>query len=105
MLADMTLSRLGWAFNLWGPDANGVWAFGGGIIWVIGAAMVLLAGLVFLPTSTVATFGVAERIVQTFLHEPVDAGLHVHWHIKPQIGEVVAHNNPGPFFMVADRKL
>src|ERR1700730_14965378 len=35
MVADMTLSRLGWAFQLWGPDDHRVWAFGGGIIWVI----------------------------------------------------------------------
>jgi uncharacterized membrane protein len=59
MVADMTLSRLGWAFYLWSPDANGVLALGGGIIWVIGAAMVLLAPLVFLPTSAVVAFGVA----------------------------------------------
>ncbi len=28
MLADMTLSRLGWAFYLWGPDKQGVWVSG-----------------------------------------------------------------------------
>ena len=32
MLADMTLSRLGWAFHLWSPDAQGRWALGGGIL-------------------------------------------------------------------------
>ncbi len=59
MAADMTLSRLGWAFQLWGPNDKGVWDLGGGIIWVIGAAMVLLSGLVFLPTSAVGALGVA----------------------------------------------
>lgn len=59
MLADLTLSRLGWAFQLWSADEKGVWDMGGGIIFVIGAAMVLLSPLVFLPTSAVAALGVA----------------------------------------------
>jgi uncharacterized membrane protein len=77
MAADLTLSRLGWAFYLWVPDANGVWGFGGGIIWVIGAAMVLLSGLVFLPTSAVAAFGVAVIALHNLLDGKSAADLHL----------------------------
>ncbi len=77
MLLDMTLSRLGWAFYLWSPDANGVWALGGGIIWVIGAAMVLLSVLVFLPTSAVAAFGVAVIAFHNLLDMKKAADLHL----------------------------
>jgi uncharacterized membrane protein len=58
MLLDLTLSRLGWAFFLWKPDEHGVWGLSGGIIWVIGAAMVLMSALVFLPTAAVAAVGI-----------------------------------------------
>jgi uncharacterized membrane protein len=96
MLADMTLSRLGWAFQLWSPDAQGNWAFGGGIIWVIGAAMVLLAVLVFLPTAAVAAFGVAVIAFHNLLDGKSAADLHPDlpqwvWAIlhDPRGGEVV----------------
>src|SRR5579872_1659684 len=69
MLLDLTLSRLGWAFRLWVPDEHGAWGLSGGIIWVIGAAMVLMAGLVFLPTAAVAAFGIAV----VALHNLLDA--------------------------------
>jgi uncharacterized membrane protein len=62
MLVDLTLVRLGWVFNFdYRTTLHGesVWMFGGGIIWVIGANMVLLAPLVFLPTSAVAVCGIA----------------------------------------------
>jgi uncharacterized membrane protein len=35
------------------------WDFGGGVLWAIGWCMVFMAGLIFLPTSAVATLGVA----------------------------------------------
>jgi uncharacterized membrane protein len=95
MLADMTLSRLGWAFYLWAPDAQGVWGFGGGIIWVIGAAMVLMAGLVFLPTSGVAALGVAVIAFHNLLDGKSAADLHLPewvWGIlhDPRGGEISA---------------
>jgi uncharacterized membrane protein len=77
MLADLTLSRLGWAFYLWSPDDHGLWALGGGIIWVIGAAMVLLAGLVWLPTAAVAAFGVAVIGFHNLLDGTSAADLHL----------------------------
>jgi uncharacterized membrane protein len=95
MLADLTLSRLGWAFYLWGQDPQGTWALSGGIIWVIGAAMVLLAGLVFLPTSAVAAFGVAVIAFHNLLDGKSAADMHLPewvWGIlhDPRGGEVVA---------------
>jgi uncharacterized membrane protein len=77
MVADMTLSRLGWAFYLWGPNDHGVWELGGGIIWVIGAAMVLMAVLVWLPTSAVASFGVAVIALHNLLDTKKAADLHL----------------------------
>jgi uncharacterized membrane protein len=77
MVADMTLSRLGWAFQFWSPDDHGVWGLGGGIIWVIGAAMVLMAVLVFLPTSAVAAFGVAVIAFHNLLDTKTAADLHL----------------------------
>jgi uncharacterized membrane protein len=94
MLADVTLSRLGWAFYLWSPDAQGVWGVGGGIIWVIGAAMVLMAGLVFLPTSAVAAFGAVVIAFHNLLDGASAVDLHLPqwiWGIlhDPSGGEVV----------------
>jgi uncharacterized membrane protein len=94
MLADLTLSRLGWAFYLWGPDPQGMWALGGGILWVIGAAMVLLAPLVFLPTSAVAVLGVAVVAFHNLLDGKSAEDLHLPqwiWGVlhDPRGGEVV----------------
>ncbi len=94
MVADLTLSRLGWAFSLWSPDEHGVWFFGGGIIWVIGAAMVLQAGLVFLPTSAVAAFGVAVLAYHNLLDDTSASDLHLPpwlWGIlhDPRGGEIL----------------
>lgn len=50
---ELTVIRLSWMFN---------WSWyehGGGVFWAIGLAMVVLSGLVFLPTSVVAIFGVS----------------------------------------------
>jgi uncharacterized membrane protein len=72
-----------------------MWALSGGIIWVIGAAMVLLAGLVFLPTSAVAAFGVAVIAFHNLLDGKSAADMHLPewvWGIlhDPRGGEVVA---------------
>ncbi len=54
---------LGWEFNF---DYSHV---GVGVLWAIGWSMVVLSGLVFLPTPLVALFGVA----MIFLHNSLDA--------------------------------
>jgi uncharacterized membrane protein len=77
MLADMTLSRLGWAFHLWSPNDQGVWELGGGILWVIGAAMVVLSGLVFLPTAALATVGVTLIAFHNLLDGKSAADMHL----------------------------
>src|SRR5205807_3066574 len=51
---DLTLVRLGWNFNL-----DYARELGGGVVWAIGWSMVVLSGLVFLPLSAVAVFGLA----------------------------------------------
>lgn len=53
MLIEFTLVRLGWTFSL---DVN---AFVTQVIWVIGASMVVLAGLIHLPRWAIATLGIA----------------------------------------------
>jgi uncharacterized membrane protein len=54
VLLELTVIRLGWAFNL---DYAGLqWVQ---VIWVIGISMVVLAGLIHLPLPGIAAFGVA----------------------------------------------
>jgi len=53
IVLEFTVVRVGWSFDLhFGWPALQV-------IWAIGASMVVLSGLVFLPTSAVAAFGIA----------------------------------------------
>lgn len=59
---EVTLIRLSWMFN-WDPYSNGA-----GVFWSIGWSMVLLAPLVFLPTSAVAAYGV----IMIALHNTMD---------------------------------
>ncbi|HET8772349.1 MAG TPA: heparan-alpha-glucosaminide N-acetyltransferase domain-containing protein [Thermoanaerobaculia bacterium] len=53
VLLELTLLRFAWTFNF--DYANFTFA---GVIWVIGWSMVILAGLVFLPTPAVGAIGV-----------------------------------------------
>ena len=53
VLLELTVLRFGWTFNF--DYANFTFA---GVIWVIGWSMVILAGLVFLPTGVVGAIGV-----------------------------------------------
>jgi uncharacterized membrane protein len=53
VVLELTLVKWGWEFNCDYTHA------GGAVIWAIGWSMVVLAGLVFLPTWLVAAFGVA----------------------------------------------
>ncbi len=61
-LLELTLVRLGWNFAFdyrHVVDGKVVWELGAGVIWVIGAAMMILSVLVFLPTPAVAAIGIA----------------------------------------------
>src|SRR5438874_457307 len=50
---EFTVVRMGWSFRLGSPFVVGQ------VIWVLGCSMIILAGLVWLPTVAVAAFGVA----------------------------------------------
>lgn len=52
LVAELTIVRFGWTFNL--DYANAVWVQ---VIWVLGWSMILLAGLVYLPRWVIAAFG------------------------------------------------
>jgi uncharacterized membrane protein len=54
ILLELTLLRFAWTFNV--DYANFTFA---GVIWVIGGCMILLAGLIRLPTAAIGTIGVA----------------------------------------------
>ncbi|HEV7242908.1 MAG TPA: heparan-alpha-glucosaminide N-acetyltransferase domain-containing protein [Thermoanaerobaculia bacterium] len=57
VLLELTILRFGWTFNF--DYANFTFA---GVIWVIGWSMVVLAGLVLLPTAIVAAIGVGIMV-------------------------------------------
>ena len=63
IVLELTIVRLAWTFNF--DFASYVLA---GVIWVIGWSMIVLAGLVFLPTAAVGAFGV----VMIFGHNLAD---------------------------------
>jgi uncharacterized membrane protein len=52
VVLEITVVRVGWLFQLWGP------LFVGQVIWAIGWSMVVLAGLVWLPMAAVAAIAV-----------------------------------------------
>lgn len=52
IVVELTLVRFGWTFNL--DYANQVWVQ---VIWVIGCSMIVLAGLIYLPSWLIAAFG------------------------------------------------
>jgi uncharacterized membrane protein len=54
VLLELTVIRLAWTFNF--DFSNYMLA---GVIWAIGWSMVILAGLVYLPTIAIGTFGIA----------------------------------------------
>ena len=57
VLLELTLLRFGWTFNF----DYAAFTFAG-VIWAIGWSMVVLAGLVFLPTGAIAAIGVATIV-------------------------------------------
>jgi uncharacterized membrane protein len=88
---ETTLVRLGWTFNFdYGAD------FGGGVIWAIGWSMIVMAGLVFLPTAAVAVIGVGLVAFHNLLDgmSAGEVGL-------PQALWVVLHS-PGAFEIFPD---
>ncbi len=70
IVLELTVVRFGWTFNL---DYH---QFGGAVIWAIGWSMVVLAGLVFLPTPVVTIFGVTMVAVHNLFDwvRPEDLG-------------------------------
>src|SRR5262249_752673 len=69
---DLTLVRFGWEFN-WNYSQN--LSQGGGIIWVIGAVMVLMAPFVYLPTAALATLGVLILVLHNLWDSKTGADL------------------------------
>ena len=62
VLLELTVIRLFWTFNI---------DFGeyllAGVIWMLGWCMVLLAGLIWLPTVAIAVFGVGVILLHNFM--------------------------------------
>ncbi len=52
VVAELTIVRFGWTFNL--DYANQVWVQ---VIWVLGWSMIILSGLIYLPRWVIATLG------------------------------------------------
>ena len=52
LLLELTVIKMSWAFHF------DLYVHGGGVFWAIGWSMIVLAGLVFLPLSAIAVFGV-----------------------------------------------
>jgi uncharacterized membrane protein len=61
ILLEFTLVRFGWAFRFQTPVLVGQ------VIWALGWSMILLAGLVYLPTVAVACFGIAMITLHNLL--------------------------------------
>jgi uncharacterized membrane protein len=91
---DVTVVRLGWSFNF-----EYAREFGGGIIWAIGWAMVILSGLVFLPLSAVTTIGVALVAFHNLLDSTHAADFHL-----PEGLWLILHQ-PGGFLLIPEMTL
>ena len=87
ILLEFTLIQFGWSFDPGLPAS-----LGGGIIWVIGACMVLMAGLVYLPLAALAVFALAliagHNLFDGVRAEDLGAMMPL-WHILHQPGRVV----------------
>ncbi len=114
IVAELTLVRLGWRFNF---DTQ-IFVFQ--VIWVIGASMVVLSGLVRLPRWAIAAFGLAlilghnlldgfeaanlgtAGVLWHFLHEParlhLDSGINLFplYSLIPWVGVMAAGYALGP---------
>ncbi len=63
MFLELTILRLGWMFN-WS-----IYEHGPAVIWAIGWGMVLLSGLVFLPTRAITVFGIGMVVLHNLLDQ------------------------------------
>jgi uncharacterized membrane protein len=116
ILIEFTIVRFGWTFSL-EPDH-----FVAQVIWAIGASMVVLAGLVFLPRWAVAATGLVMIVghnlldgvraedfgaagwIWNLLHQPgwlragPDLGIFVLYPLVPWVGVMAAGYAMGPLF-------
>jgi uncharacterized membrane protein len=86
ILLEFTLIQFGWSFDPGLPAS-----VGGGIIWVIGACMVLLAALVYLPRAALVVFALALIAGHNLLDgvRPEDLGAASGlWHVLHQPGRI-----------------
>lgn len=86
ILLEFTLIQFGWSFDPGWPSS-----VGGGIIWVIGACMVLMAGLVYLPRAVLAVFARAliagHNLFDGVRAEDLGAASGL-WHVLHQQGRI-----------------
>jgi uncharacterized membrane protein len=86
ILLEFTLIQFGWSFDLGFPSS-----IGGGIIWVIGACMVLMAALVYLPHAALAAVALAlivgHNLFDFVRAEDLGAASGL-WHVLHQPGRV-----------------
>jgi uncharacterized membrane protein len=86
ILLEFTLIQFGWSFDPGLPSS-----VGGGIIWVIGACMVLMAGLVYLPRAVLIVFALVLIAGHNLLDgvQPEDLGAASGlWHVLHQPGRI-----------------
>lgn len=80
VVLELTFLRFAWTFNV-----DYAHYMLGGVIWSLGWCMVLLAGLIFLPTAAVATIGIAVIVLHNALmpllasHDASVAAGHAPW--------------------------
>ena len=118
MVLEFTIVRLGWTFD------TGLDFFVTQVIWAIGASMVVLAGLVWLPRAAIGAIGVAMIVghnmfdgitandfgahgwIWTFLHEPKlltlapGTQLYALYPLIPWAGVMAAGYALGPVFLL-----
>jgi uncharacterized membrane protein len=85
ILVDLTLVHYGWTFDFSFaqqlPNGRTIYVIGGGIVWAIGSAMVILSALCFLPTAAVTAIGVAIGAFHNLFDAKLieNMGLFTHW--------------------------
>jgi uncharacterized membrane protein len=118
MLLEFTIVRLGWTFDM------GLDHFVTQVIWAIGASMVVLAGLVWLPRAAISAIGLAVIVghnafdgvtasdfgaygwIRNFLHEPKlltlapGSQLYALYPLIPWAGVMAAGYALGPVFLL-----
>lgn len=86
ILLEFTLIQFGWSFDPGLPAS-----VGGGIIWVIGACMVLMAGLIYLPRAALIVFALVliagHNLLDGVRAEDLGAASGL-WHVLHQPGRI-----------------